>query len=208
MASKTFKFKGKAVYAKPYAPDEYNGERFWKIGLAPTKEELQRIKDSGCQLRAKFAENIPGIDDGTKFVTFKRPTQKQFRDELVFFCSPQIIDKSNKVLVGHVDEKGKLVTQYKEGEDRPERKGDIFAIGNRSDIEVTVEIYPAGSYGKGTRLNSVKIIDLIEYHSPDEQQSEETSEDDEASFDTDDEAEVEKKVEAKKESRSSVKVGW
>ena len=215
--SKYVKFRGKAVYAMVYRPDEYNGQEFWKIGLAVDKEGAEEIKNSGSQVRVKFAENIPNIDDGTRFFTFRRPAEKTFKSGTVNFCPPTIYGKDGKNLVSY--HRGReQVYQYPEGEEQPERKGEPVIIGNGSEVEVTVCLYPAGSFGKGTRLESVKIIDLIEYNPDDE---EETEPDDEAPFDTDEDEKtpLEKELndeipfgkdepEEKKEKKTRSKVGW
>lgn len=225
MAKKTkyVKFRGKSVYAMVYRPDEYNGQEFWKIGLAVTKEEAEKIKASGSQVRAKFSENIPNIDDGTRFFTFRRQTEKEFRTGLTNFCPPTIYDKKGKNLVSYHQGR-EQVYQYGEDDDRPERKGEPVIIGNGSDIEVTVAIYPAGSFGKGTRLESIKIIDLIEYNPDDEEEVEpedetpnisETSEEemnDEILFgsdksEVDEETKTEEAPKPKKKSSKS-QVGW
>lgn len=201
--SKYVKFRGKSVYAMVYRPDEFNGQEFWKIGLAVDKAGAEEIKESGSQVRVKYAEEVPNIDDGTRFFTFRRPAQKTFKNGTVNFCPPTIYDKKGKNLVSY--HRGKeQVYQYDEGTEEPERRGEPVIIGNGSEVEVTVCIYPAGSYGKGTRLESVKIIDLIEYNPDDEEETE--PEDDEAPFDTDDKSD-DKRTPLEKELNDEIPFG-
>lgn len=195
--SKYVKFIGKSVYSMLYRPDEYNGDEFWKQGLAVTKQEAEKIKNSGCQAKPKvsgtgFTPSIPNIDDGSIFFTFKRPTSrkdKQTEEVKWNYCPPYITNKKGKNLV-HYELKDKQVQSYSPDDDRPDRVGEPFLIGNGSDIEVTVEIYDAKPYGKGSRLASVRVIDLIEYNPADEE--EETVEVGEEKSDDEVRAEIQK----------------
>lgn len=200
--SKFVKFRGKAVYVKPYIPDEYNGVQNWKCGMTVTKEEFEKVKESGCQMRKKFAENVPNIDEGTPYIVFKRPTEKVFKDGTTYFCPPKIIDANQDTLVSYKLD-GKEVYQFTDPDNQPEREGDPILIGNGSDIEVTVCIYPAGSFGKGTRLESIKVIDLIEYTPEDksDDSEEDNSEKDEEVF-------VEGKSKEVKSGNMKAKIDW
>lgn len=166
--TKYVSFRGKAVYVKPYVPDEYNGKETWKCGMTVTKEEWQKLKESGSQLKKRLSENIPNIDEDTPYVVFNRDAEKEFRTGKVYFCPPVIYDQDGNKLVWYEDADGKEVKQFSEDSPQPERKGEPVIIGNGSDIEVTVSIYPAGSFGHGTRLESIRIIDLIEWIPPED----------------------------------------
>lgn len=72
------------------------------------------------------------------------------------FGGPKIVDKDDSVMV-----------EYIKGEDGNGgyvwvRKGTPTLIGNGSEVEVTVAVYDT-QMGKGQRLESVKVLDLIEY---------------------------------------------
>jgi hypothetical protein len=193
------KIRGKAVYLKVYTPDEYNGQENWKAGLTVTKETYETLREAGCQLRKKFAEGIDMIDEGTPFVTFKRPVEKKFNDETVNFCPPQIFDKDGEKMVSYeVD--GKVVRQFKDGEPKPEQVGEPKLIGNGSDIEITISLYNTKSFGKGTRLESIRVIDLIEYTPP---------EDDEKDGDEEPSEKKEEEPEKKgKKTKLEKEIGW
>lgn len=151
MASKFYKFRGFSGYAMVYKPDEYMEKEFWKISFYPeTEAVLDKMKAKGVRLKLYEDSGEKSGVEGKYFV-IKRPTEKQFKDGLVEFNPPAIYDKNGKDLVTYNKETG-------------ERIGEPVLIGNGSLVEVTVSIYDAPPYGKGTRLESVKLIDLIEYN--------------------------------------------
>lgn len=151
MASKFYKFRGYSGYAMMYKPDEYMDKEYWKISFYPeTEAVLDKMKAKGVRLKV-YEDNGEKSGVEGKYVVIKRPTEKQFKDDLVEFNPPAIYDKDNKPLVTYDKETG-------------EKKGETVLIGNGSLVEVTVCIYDAKPYGKGTRLESVRLIDLIEYN--------------------------------------------
>ena len=145
-ATKTFKFVGKAQWAKVYEADEFRGTKNWKIDLNVDKENLALYKESGIQ--GKVRENEEG-----PLVSFKRPTTKLIKGVQQIFSGPKIVDKDGKVIV-----------EYKKNEEGTafDRIGEPVLIGNGSVVECIVSVYPT-SMGPGQRLEQVKIIDLIEY---------------------------------------------
>jgi hypothetical protein len=145
-ATKTFKFVGKAQWAKVYEADEFRGTKNWKIDLNLDKENLEVYKESGIQ--GKVRENEEG-----PLVSFKRPTTKLIKGVQQIFSGPRIIDKD-----------GKPIVEYKKNAEGTafDRVGEPVLIGNGSVVECTVSVYPT-SMGPGQRLETVKIIDLIEY---------------------------------------------
>lgn len=170
--TKYLKFRGKAVYAKPYVPDEYNGAQTWKVGMTVTKEMFNEIRESGCQVKKRLAEEVPNIDENTPYVVFTRPTEKEFSDGVTYFTPPCIYNSDNELIVWYENEDGELVRQFKGKQ--PERMGEPLIIGNGSDIEVTVAVYPAGSFGHGHRFESIKILDLIEWIPPEDENGKKT----------------------------------
>lgn len=150
------KFEGLASYAKVYTPDEYKGSKFWRLNLHPTDGVIQKIKDSGIQTKLHDSNeefsNVPG-----KFFKFRRDCEKDFGKEVKKFMPPRIVDKNKKTLVDYKEQDGEIIMI-----------GEKVLIGNGSKVEVTLEVYDAGRFGKGCRLLEVRIIDLIEYIPPDE----------------------------------------
>lgn len=192
------KFIGIASYAMLYKPDEYNDKRFWKINLHPTKEVIAAIKAAGLQNKLKDdTGNIPNASG--PFFSFKRECEKEFSNGKTFFSPPEVLSKDGKKLVTYKRD-GKQIQSYTDGE-RPEREGETILIGNGSEVEVTLEIYPTKRFGNGSRVASVRIIDLVEYN-PDSTGDNESSE-----TEAQEEVKVEQVVEKSKSDLKS-KVGW
>jgi len=150
MATEIHKFTGKAKWAKVYDPEEFRGAVNWKINLYLDKGELEKRKKAGIQ--SKVYEDSDGV-----YVTFKRPKEKLIKGILNEFSPPKI-----------TNEDGEDIVSYKKSADgtKWERNGTPVLIGNGSTVEVTVAVYDT-QMGKGQRLESVRIVDLIEYESGD-----------------------------------------
>lgn len=150
MATKYVTFRGKAHWAKVYEPEEFRGATNWKIDLEVDDENLKLFKTHKIQKKVKEK-------DGATILAFTRPQIKEIKGVKQLFAAPKIIDKDGNVLV-----------EYKPNEAGTafERVGNPVLIGNGSDVELTVAVYDWGTPangGVGQRLESVKIIDLIEY---------------------------------------------
>ena len=87
-------------------------------------------------LNLKRREN----DDGETFVKLSRPIEKEIKGNTVEYGPPEVLDA--------------------EGNELPE---DVL-IGNGSDIICKVAVYDTRA-GMGHRLESIKVIDLVEYSS-------------------------------------------
>lgn len=147
----THKFTGKALWAKIYEADEFRGSTNFTIDLEADTDAVKAYKASGIQGKIKENENGP-------LLKFKRAETKLIKGQKHTFAPPKVYDKDGKVLV-----------EYKKNADGTgfERVGSPILIGNGSTVEVTVSVYPT-SMGPGQRLESVRIIDLIEYAPTDE----------------------------------------
>lgn len=102
------------------------------------KDTRKAIKDAGVQ--SKWDE-----DEGGFHITLRRPHEKLIKDEKVVFGPPKVLlmDKDS----------GKPV-DYQGG------------IGNGSKVTVKLSVYDAGN-AKGSRLEAVRIDDLVEYEQQD-----------------------------------------
>lgn len=152
MASKVWKFEGDAMWAKVYEPETFRNATNWKIDLVVDKETLAEFKKSGIQKKVKEKE------EGTT-LAFTRPQTKEIKGVNNLFAPPKICDKDGNLLVDY------KVNDAKDGFDRV---GDMVLIGNGSRVELSVLVYDWGTKGAGgigQRLESIKIIDLIEYKS-------------------------------------------
>jgi len=126
MATTTHYFTGIVRQAFLAKPDKFNN---YIIGLeldGPSKAELAA---SGSSLEARTW-------DGFTFVTFRRPTQKMIKQEVVKFEPPKVVDAQGQPLT-------KLV-------------------GKGSKAIAKVIMYPTMK-GQGHRLEAVQVLDLIEF---------------------------------------------
>jgi len=160
MATQTVKMRGKVYWAKVYAPDVAFGASTYKLDFYPLNDaEFQKFKEAGIQKTVKENEN-------GKYFQLSRPDFKLIKGEIITFTSPVIEDKEGKTIVDHVNvETGNRVYSYNaKDKNKIIRRGNPILIGNGSEVEVRVAVYDTAK-GKGHRLESVKILDLIEYRS-------------------------------------------
>lgn len=156
-------FKGKIQWAKVYAPDEFRGAVRWGLDLIMDDDsEWKKFKDLGIQKKVKENEN-------GKYFNVTRSTTKLMKGKLVHFTPPIIYDKDGQAIVSYVGEDGKIVRSYDDADKVIRRVGDPVMIGNGSEVEVTLSVYPT-AMGPGNRLESIKIIDLIHYEKPEIQE--------------------------------------
>lgn len=161
--SKSFWFRGKTAWAMLYSPDEYLGREFYKINLYPTPEVFEEMEEVGIFDGRKKKKDDDGGNSGVagQYIQFQCDTEKELSSgKMWYFHPPKILDKDENIIVDYKwTDKNK--TDW-------ERDGEPVLIGNGSEVEVLVEVYDAGRFGKGTRLKAVKIIDLIEYNPEEE----------------------------------------
>ena len=86
MSTKYMYFTGLCKWAKLQTPDEYNGEKKWKINVYLTKNEQKQFKESGLKLKLKE-------DDDGVYVTFSRPLEVKYPNgDVREFQAPEVID--------------------------------------------------------------------------------------------------------------------
>ena len=145
--NKYLNLKGKAMWARIFEDNrDMNGwegnaretDGQYTMNLLLDDEGLYELQRSGSQA-ADFAK---ATDDGLHSVKFKRPHVKTNKsgDILEWAGGPP------KVV--HAD--GKTKWDFEED----------GAIGNGSEVEVRINVYKAGRVG--TRLEAIRIIDLVE----------------------------------------------
>ncbi len=149
---------GKAYWAKVYQLDNYNGASRWILDFFPNEEALKKFKDLGIQ--KKLLEN----ENGTYFRPI-RPESKLITNRVVYFTPPIIYNKDGSVAVGYYNEDDNLVRSYDDKDKKIVKRGENILIGNGSDVTITLCVYPTAK-GVGNRLESVKILDLVEYKAP------------------------------------------
>lgn len=159
MATRWINITGKIFWAQLVNPDSAFGSSNWKLDLYPeTEEAWNLIKESGIQKTVKESEH-------GKYISLTRPTYKMMKGSLVFFTPPAVEDKDGTVIVDYVDkELNKRVLSYeKSAEKTITKRGTDVLLGNGTVATVNVAVYDTMK-GKGSRLESVKVLDLVEFH--------------------------------------------
>lgn len=87
MSTKNFVFRGKAVWPMLIKPDEYMGNKYWKIGVALDEASKKLFKMSGLSLRPREHED----EELSPYVTFRRKIDGKFVTE----DNPPFIDNWN-----------------------------------------------------------------------------------------------------------------
>lgn len=154
MATQYTNLKGVLKWAKVYDPDEAFGTKNWKVNLYfHDEKELEKFQRTGLQMGIK--EDMDG-----KYITLRRPVQKLIRDDLVMFSPPEITGVVN---VKYVNEDGEKVRQFNKGDKvKVIREGEPVLLGNGTVGIVNLSYYNT-SKGFGHRLESIRVIDLVEY---------------------------------------------
>ena len=156
MATKWYNIKGRVSWAQVYEPDEYSGDKRWKITFYPFDgDEWETLRKSGVQLETKEDK------EGGKYVTFRRSVKRLYGDDVTFFTPPVI---SGAVNVSYLDKAtGKPVRSWTKGSGiEIEEKGEKTLIGNGSVIVANIAVYDTQK-GKGHRLEGLKVLDLVTY---------------------------------------------
>lgn len=160
MATKYLKFKGFVKWAKVYEPDNYNDILKYTLAFYPENgAEWEKFRKSGIKLKVKDDPNGEG-----QFVNIKRPVEKTFGSKDVIFTPPIITGKVN---VHYIDPENptKPLRSYDKGTvAEVQRVGESVSIGNGSRVIVTICTYETKSFGIGSRLESLEILDLVEYN--------------------------------------------
>ena len=105
----------------------------YKINVYLDEASKKKFAESGSMLEWRR-------DEDGEFITFGRPESKLMRGEIVKFGPPEIVDSN-----------GVALEEY---------------VGNGSDVTVKVSIYDytfGKKVGKGTRLEAVRVNNLVPY---------------------------------------------
>ncbi|AXP07751.1 hypothetical protein SmphiM6_60 [Sinorhizobium phage phiM6] len=151
IATSWYNIKCKIKWAKVYEPDEYAGAKRYMVNAYPVDgAEWEKVQKSGVQLQTK--EDTDG-----KYITLRRPVSKVIKDDLVIFCPPEI---TGAVEVHYVGKDGQKVRSYTKGDNTAERVGDPVVLANGTLAIVNFCAYDT-KQGRGSRLESLKILDLV-----------------------------------------------
>lgn len=138
--AKKYGFKGKLSYAKLVVPDEYKGVKKWKVCLHPDPKDIPKIQATGISTHLKD-ENEASSGVAGKFFQFNRPTTIMVQGTETPLDPPRLLDTEGEEF------------EFEEG----------IGIGNGTTATVLVTVYDTKSFGKGCRIDAVKIHDLVEY---------------------------------------------
>jgi len=160
MATKWIDLIGTIKWAQVYEPDEYLGIKRWKLTFYPeTGGDWDKITKSGLGLKIKE-------DDDGRYLQFRRPVEKKIKDKIVIFTPPRITGAVNVQYVNA--ETGEMVRSYDQGTiETIRRDGETVLLGNGTKVKVNVCVYDT-QVGKGHRLESIHVYDLVEYDGPEE----------------------------------------
>lgn len=139
MATTTHYFTGTCKWAKVYVPDDRFPPPRYRVPLCLDADSRGRYNALGLQMRPKIDS------EGDELITFTRPVSRTFAGQERHFGPPKVIDSS-----------GSLVRDQ--------------LIGNGSNVTLEVTVYDYvfnGRSGKGHRLETVKINNLVEYERED-----------------------------------------
>lgn len=156
-------FEGKIAYAQVYEPDNAFGASNWKLNLFPKDEaEWNRIKESGIQKKIQ-ENNDPNKGPTGKYIQFTRPAFKVIKGKMINFSGPIVMTEEGVVVDYVSTETEKRIYSF-DADDKSKvvRRGKPILIGNGSDVRVRVAVYDTQK-GKGQRLESVTVLNLIEY---------------------------------------------
>jgi hypothetical protein len=159
MATKWITLKCRVRWAQFYEPEEFSGDTRWIGTFYPVDgSEWEKYSKSGLQM-------VPKEDnDGHKFIRIRRPLKKLFPkdDEATYFVPPKITGAVN--VAYHNAATGEELRTYKKS-DKIEIKvvGEKTNIGNDSIVNVNIAVFDTGQ-GKGHRMESLNVLDLVEYN--------------------------------------------
>ena len=146
MATKDVYLTGKCKWAKLVHPDAKFGDPKWSIVLYPDAESYDKVME--MKKMPGGIKNVVKKDDDGYYVTFSRPTQKNYRGQIKAFTAPVVLDGSKKL------EDGSYALLQE-------------PIGNNSDVTVKVSYYgyqnPLKQTEHAARLETVRVDTLIPY---------------------------------------------
>lgn len=160
MTSKTkyIKVHGIAWWNDLYKPDDAFNALKYKMTLIVGQAAQNII--AKYQLKGDLKDH----ESGDKVYTFRRNAGQLIGKKWVSFAPPVIYDKDGKEICSYTLD-GKPVTSI-DGDysyDQFTPTGPQPLIGHGSGVVCDVCVFGTGGFGNGARLQSIKIIDLIEY---------------------------------------------
>lgn len=164
--------EGISKFAMVYTPDEYpkeSGNFFWKVNLYMDDANMRKYESLGLSYKIRKERAEGNTDDnpdtwtGPEYITFRRPQFKLMGKQGVYFAPPKIFDRNRKLVISYTDANGDPINSYNDGDITPQMVGTQVLIGNGSKVRVNLSVYPTAK-GRAARMESVGIIDLVEYN--------------------------------------------
>ena len=155
---------GHVAWAKVYDPDVGFGQTKWSIDIYPDDDE-QWAKFKAAGIQKTIRENTdPSKGLIGKYFKTDRLEHKLVGNNVVYWVGPVIMDMDGNVIVDYINKKtGKRAYSYNATEKNDiERRGFPILIGNGSKVEARINVFDTIK-GKGQRLESLKILELVEY---------------------------------------------
>lgn len=146
MAKEIVYLQGKCKWARLVRPDTtYDQAGIWSIVLYPNPESLVKIKElkEDKEGRQGILNHLKMDEDG-QYMAFKRSCQKMIKGKLQPFHPPIVLEADGKTPIANPG-----------------------AVGNGSDVTIKIEVYgyttKGGNKGTATRLESIKVDNLVEF---------------------------------------------
>jgi len=155
--TKYFKVPGIASWNHVYKPDDFMNQVNYTFALVVNESSQAIIEKYGLQ--GQFKDH----DSGDKVYNFKRPAEKMILKKWVSFAPPVLYGPDGKVLCEY-KYKGEVTQSVNELIDYTEFEptGEQPIIGHGSSVILDICVYSTMK-GNGARLQSIKLVDLIEY---------------------------------------------
>lgn len=163
------KLTGKVAWARLYSPDEYRGKKFYKMNFYPDDESAVTFQRLGTANKWKKDDGATSGVTGD-YVVLRRYALIKTKTGERKIAPPGIYDAEGEPLITYEhDRKGRAVFD-EDGDPVPvQDDAEMILIGNGSTVGVKLELYDT-SDGPAVKLDSVQIIDLIEYIPPEEEE--------------------------------------
>jgi hypothetical protein len=143
MASTQYFFSGTAEWAKVFEhnKDNFRGKTYFSIDVIVSDKEAERFKATGTGITPKKDA------EGVTRLPLRRNEDNPVNEE---WGGPP------KVIIENPSEPGSYI-------DFEDVYGKGALIGNGSEVTVKITVYDTKAFGKGTRLDVVRVDKLVEF---------------------------------------------